>query len=72
MSPGTSADTATPTAPAAWLKAQTPQSGRWIAVAVGLAFANGVLLILQAWLLARTVHAVVFADAGLAEAGRWL
>lgn len=59
-------------AAAAWLAAQRPLANRWVTATIGLSMANGLLLIAQAWLLARTLDAVVFADAGLTEVGAWL
>jgi len=49
-----------------------PLAARWLRLTVGLGLANGLLLILQAWLLARIIDAVVFAGAGLADVARWL
>ena len=59
-------------AASAWLKSQRPWAGRWVALAIGLEFANGLLLIAQAWLLAKTLNAVVFEDAGLGAVSHWL
>jgi len=70
MNPATSADRAD--AAKSWLKAQSPHSGVWVRASIALAFGNGLLLILQAWLLARTVDAVVFKDAGLDQVSDWL
>lgn len=41
-------------------------------ISVGLGLGNGVLLILQAWLLAQVLNAVVFNQAGLDEVALWL
>jgi ATP-binding cassette subfamily C protein CydD len=70
MNPDTSAET--PALPADWLQAQRPYSGRWVTISIGLAMGNGLLLILQAWLLARSVDAVVFHAAGLQQVDHWL
>jgi ATP-binding cassette subfamily C protein CydD len=51
---------------------QKPLAARWLRLAVGLGLANGILLIVQAWLLARIIDAVVFQDAGLADVAPWL
>ena len=54
------------------LKDQTPQAARWLRLTVALGLAGGVLIILQAWLLAHVIDAVAFAGAGLAEVQAWL
>lgn len=54
--------------PSSFLKAQTTLSRQPLALAVGLAAVNGVLLILQYWLLASVVDNVIFHDAGLEQA----
>ncbi|MGB5834060.1 MAG: thiol reductant ABC exporter subunit CydD, partial [Thiohalocapsa sp.] len=54
------------------LKNQKPLASAWLRAAVGLGLANGVLIIMQAWLLARVIDAVVFADATLIDAQPWL
>ncbi len=54
------------------LDAQRPLASRWLRVAIGLGLINGVLLIAQAWLLARVIDQVAFADAGLADVKVWL
>jgi ATP-binding cassette subfamily C protein CydD len=54
------------------LQAQKPLAARWLKLTVGLGLGGGVLIILQAWLLARIIDAVVFADAGLAAVQPWL
>jgi ATP-binding cassette subfamily C protein CydD len=58
--------------PRSLLDEHRPLAARWLRLTVGLGLANGLLLILQAWLLARIIDAVVFAGAGLAEVARWL
>ena len=70
MNPDTSAETAT--LPTEWLKQQQPHTGRWVGISIGLATGNGLLMILQAWLLAQIVAAVVFQDAGLQQIDHWL
>ncbi|MBK1706512.1 thiol reductant ABC exporter subunit CydD [Halochromatium glycolicum] len=60
------------TAPRELLDAQKPLASRWLRLSVGLGLGNGVLLILQAWLLAQVIDAVVFADATLADVSGWL
>ena len=47
-------------------------AGLWLRLAVGVGLASGGLLILQAWLLARTVNAVVFDQAVLQQIMPWL
>ena len=57
---------------ARWIKGQAPLAGRWLRLAVGLGLLNGLLLILQAWLLANVVNAVIFRQAALADVMPWL
>ena len=47
-------------------------AGLWLRLAVAIGLASGGLLILQAWLLARTVDAVVFGQAVLHQVMPWL
>ena len=47
-------------------------AGLWLRLAVAIGLASGGLLILQAWLLARTVDAVVFEQAMLQQVMPWL
>jgi ATP-binding cassette subfamily C protein CydD len=47
-------------------------AGLWLRLAVAIGLASGTLLILQAWLLARTVDAVVFDEAVLQQVMPWL
>ncbi len=54
------------------LNEQKHLASRWLRLAVGLGLANGALLIAQAWLLARVIDAVVFAEAGLVAVQPWL
>jgi len=70
MSPDISADPAA--SPKAWLSDQRHLSGRWIGIGVALEFANGLLLILQLWLLARSVDAVLFKAATIDGVAPWL
>jgi len=70
MNPDISAETGA--GPTTWLTAQRSHTGRWVSASIGLAFGNGLLMILQAWLLARTIDAVVFKDAGLEQVSGWL
>ncbi len=60
------------TAPRALLDDQKPLASRWLRLSVGLGLGNGVLLILQAWLLAQIINSVVFSDASLATVSPWL
>jgi ATP-binding cassette subfamily C protein CydD len=56
----------------AWLKNQRHLGGRWITASIGLAFGSGILVILQAWLLASVIDSVVFGQAGLEDVRHWL
>jgi ATP-binding cassette subfamily C protein CydD len=47
-------------------------AGLWLRLAVAIGLASGTLLILQSWLLARTVDAVVFEEAVLQQVMPWL
>lgn len=47
------------------LKGWQQHAGRWLQLAIGIGLGTGVLLIVQAWLLARVVNALVFAHASL-------
>jgi ATP-binding cassette subfamily C protein CydD len=49
------------------LKAWKFHSGSWLKIAVGLGLLSGLLLILQAWLLANVVSDVLFREAQLAD-----
>jgi ATP-binding cassette subfamily C protein CydD len=62
------ADSSIPAALRAW----RIHAGAWLQLAVGSGVLSGLLLILQAWLLARTVDAVLFHTAGLAQVMPWL
>ncbi|MCF7985130.1 MAG: thiol reductant ABC exporter subunit CydD [Thiohalocapsa sp.] len=54
------------------LNDQKAVGARWLKLSVVLGLLNGLLLIAQAWLLARIIDAVVFKDAGLADVAVWL
>ncbi len=54
------------------LKNWKTHSGFWLKAAVSIGLVSGLLLIAQAWLLATTVHAVVFDKAVLADVMPWL
>lgn len=49
------------------LKGWKTHSGFWLKAAVAIGLTSGLLLIVQAWLLANVVNAVVFAQAALAD-----
>lgn len=49
----------------AWLKSHKHLSGSYLSLAVALGTFSGFLLILQAWLLARVIHGVVFQQQSL-------
>lgn len=67
------ANSATTSAAAtSWLKQQGPHTGPWVRAGIAIAFLGGLLMIAQAWLLARTVAAVVFEDAALDQVSHWL
>ncbi|APZ42487.1 thiol reductant ABC exporter subunit CydD [Acidihalobacter ferrooxydans] len=55
-----------------WLRVHVKQVRRPLTLAVGAGAANGLLLILQAWLLALTINAVVIHGHGLAYVWHWL
>jgi ATP-binding cassette subfamily C protein CydD len=54
------------------LQEQTPRATRWLRLTVALGLAGGVLIILQAWLLAHIIDAVAFQEARLADVQAWL
>ncbi|MEN8175655.1 MAG: thiol reductant ABC exporter subunit CydD, partial [Pseudomonadota bacterium] len=56
----------------AWLKAQRPQAGGLLRAAVAAGTLGGILIILQAWLLALVVNAVLFENASLGEVLPWM
>lgn len=60
------------TAPRQLLDDQKPLASRWLRLSVGLGLGNGVLLIVQAWLLAQVINAVAFANASLSDVQPWL
>lgn len=55
-----------------WLKAHRGLTGHWLSLAVGLGVLGGLLIIGQAWLLARVLDAVLFSGAGLTDVKPWL
>lgn len=54
------------------LKTWKTQAGHWLSVAVAIGLCSGVLLIGQAWLVARTIDSVAFAKADLPTVMPWL
>jgi ATP-binding cassette, subfamily C, bacterial CydD len=62
---------ADPSIPAA-LQAWKIHAGSWLRLAVAIGLVSGLLLVLQSWLLARTVDAVVFGQAALSAVMPWL
>ncbi len=56
----------------AWLRGLAPSVRPAIAAVVGIGVAGGLLLVAQAWLLARVVDAVVIAGSGPDAVRRWL
>jgi ATP-binding cassette subfamily C protein CydD len=57
---------------ALWLRRQSPLAGGWLRLAVALGAVGGLLLVAQAWLVARTIDAVLFQGAGLPEVQTWM
>ena len=55
-----------------WLKGHEPLIRRGLRKTIALGLAGGILLIAQAWLLARVVNGAVFAHQSLADALPWL
>ena len=56
----------------AFLKARKPVAARDLRWSVGFALANGILVIVQAWLVAAVISDVVFDKADLADVAVWL
>lgn len=50
-----------------WLHGYIRTAGGCLTLSVGLSFSAGILLIVQAWLMARTVHLAIFEGQGLQE-----
>jgi len=55
-----------------WLNSHKPLAGVYPQLAVALGSAGGLLLIAQAWLVAKVVNGAIFQGAGLAEVQPWL
>ncbi len=55
-----------------FLKSKKSLTGIYLHLSIGLGLCSGFLIILQAWLLAKVVNAVMFQDAGLKEVQLWL
>ena len=55
-----------------FLKSQKSLTQNYLSIAIGLGLTSGFLLILQAWLLASIITAVIFENAALAEVRGWL
>jgi ATP-binding cassette, subfamily C, bacterial CydD len=53
-------------------KTQKHLASTWLQIAVGLGLVNGGLIIAQAWLFARVIDSVVFAETVLAAVQSWL
>ena len=58
--------------PSRWLDSHKPLAGAYLPLAVALGAGGGLLLIVQAWLLAKVVDGAIFRGAGLAEVQPWL
>lgn len=58
--------------PARWLSSQKPLAGAYLHLAAALGSGSGLLLIVQAWLLAKIVDGAIFRGAGLTEVQPWL
>ena len=56
----------------AFLKSKKQLAGHHLHLAVALGVTSGFLLIIQAWLLAKLINAVIFEKAPLAEVTIWL
>lgn len=50
-----------------FLKAQKSQSGRYITVSIGAAYLSGLLIIVQAWLLAVVIDGLIFQEQNIQE-----
>ena len=55
-----------------FLKSKKSLTGIYLHLSIGLGLCSGFLIILQAWLLAKIVNAVMFNHAGLANVQHWL
>lgn len=65
-------NTPPPPTPEHWLREQRGHSGQQLRLAVALGLAGGLVIIAQAWLLARIINAVVIEHAGLDDVAPWL
>lgn len=72
MTPSPTEHTSAPTEASVWLKLQRPLAGRWLTFAAGLGLFGGLLLVAQAWYLARIIDGVIFNQATLAQVAPWL
>lgn len=55
-----------------WLRGHQDLAGRYLRLATLLGASGGLLIVAQAWLIALTINAVIFEDAGLAEVETYL
>ncbi len=55
-----------------FLKSQKSLTGIYLHLSIGLGLYSGFLVILQAWLMAKTINAVMFEQAGLSDVKNWL
>ena len=55
-----------------FLKSQKSLTGIYLHLSIGLGLCSGFLVILQAWLMAKTINAVMFEQAGLSDVKNWL
>jgi len=55
-----------------FLKSQKSLTGIYLYLSIGLGLCSGFLIILQAWLMAKVINAVMFNHAGLTEVKSWL
>jgi ATP-binding cassette subfamily C protein CydD len=58
--------------PSRWLDNLKPLAGAYLPLAIALGAGGGLLLIVQAWLLAKVVDGAIFGGAGLAQVQPWL
>jgi len=61
-----------PMSPSRWLSSHKPLAGAYLPLTVALGTGSSLLLIVQAWLLAKVVDGVSLRGAGLAEVQPWL
>ncbi len=55
-----------------FLKSQKSLTGIYLHLSIGLGLCSGFLVILQAWLMAKIINAVMFEQAGLSDVKNWM